>query len=179
MKIRIAGLEKESIVDGPGLRFVLFTQGCDNPCRTKGCHNPATHDPMGGEEVDTEAILSAIAQTKGIRGVTISGGEPFLQAAKVAHLIRRIRHQFPRYTIWTYTGKVFEDLAVRAMESKAIHDVITLSDVIVDGPFKPELRDISLQFRGSGNQRIIDVAQTYQQGKVVLWVDPDAVPLIA
>ena len=116
MKIRVAGIEKESVVDGPGLRFVLFVQGCSHRC--SGCHNPGTWDFDGGQEMDTEEILKQIEGTRLIRGVTFSGGEPFEQAAACALLAERIKGM--GLDIVTYTGYTFEELSARGKDDQDI-----------------------------------------------------------
>ncbi|NLJ76759.1 MAG: anaerobic ribonucleoside-triphosphate reductase activating protein [Peptococcaceae bacterium] len=163
MEIRIAGIVRESVVDGPGFRFVVFTQGCCHCC--PGCHNPDTWDPRGGDLVRTAELLARIKKEKLIKGVTFSGGEPFLQAGPLAQLGRQIKTL--RLDIITYTGYTWEELQTLAFRDRDVEGLILVSDYIVDGPFIRGERDFELPFRGSRNQRIIDVQSTMSQGKVV------------
>lgn len=163
MELRIAGIVKESVVDGPGLRFVVFAQGCRHGC--KGCHNPDTWDPSGGTPVTVEELLKQIKAARLIKGVTFSGGEPFLQAALLARLGQEVKKLGLDLII--YTGYTWEELLALAEEDRGIKDLIMVSDYIVDGPFIMAQRDLELPFRGSRNQRIIDVSESLIQGKVV------------
>jgi anaerobic ribonucleoside-triphosphate reductase activating protein len=168
MELRIAGITRESVVDGPGMRLVIFTQGCPHHCA--GCHNPETHDPAGGRLMDSTEIINLIERAHLIRGVTFSGGEPFLQAgvlAKVAATVRRYG-----LDIVTYTGFLFERLVEQAAIDADIFALLTQTDILIDGPYKKDERDLRLAFRGSRNQRLIDVAKSLTAGQVVLWQDP-------
>lgn len=167
MKMRLAGFIPESVVDGPGLRFVLFAQGCEHHC--PGCHNPQTHDLDGGNLVDLADIFDRIKKTKLIRGVTFSGGEPFLQAAPLVQLARQIRAL--GLGVMTYSGYRFEELLALAARDKAVKDLLAASDILVDGRFIAAQRDISLAFRGSANQRLLDVPKSLRAGQAVEWVD--------
>ena len=165
--MRIASTIADSIVDGPGLRFTVFTQGC--PHRCPGCHNPDTHDPAGGREVSLEELEGQIAANPLIQGLTLSGGEPFLQAGECAKLARWARAR--GLNVWVYTGYTYEQLLERG-------DVDTLellhaAHVLVDGPFVLERKSYAALFRGSDNQRLIDLRQTRTAGQVVLWTRPD------
>ncbi|VBB06201.1 radical sam [Lucifera butyrica] len=173
MNLRIAGITKESIVDGPGLRVVVFTQGCPHHCR--GCHNPQTHDPAGGTLIDTSEILSQLRGARLIRGITFSGGEPFLQAEPLAQIAAQVKRV--NYDVVTYTGFVFEKLLTMSLRRKGILDLLQHTDLLVDGPYQEERRDLRLAFRGSANQRLIDVPRSLAQNKVLLWQDPAAVRL--
>ncbi|MEW6192999.1 MAG: anaerobic ribonucleoside-triphosphate reductase activating protein [Bacillota bacterium] len=154
VNLRIAGIVRESVVDGPGLRYVIFAQGC--PHRCVGCHNPETWDPAGGYEVTVEEILGDIVRNPLVRGVTFSGGDPFLQAGAFAALGRALRQK--GYDIVTYTGYTYEEL--RAMTDPAVQDLLAVTDILIDGPFILDERDLTLPFRGSRNQRIIDLRAT-------------------
>lgn len=167
MELRIAGMTKESVVDGPGLRFVVFAQGCPHKCF--GCHNPQTIEDDGGRVIDTEEILREVSRVKLIRGVTFSGGEPFMQPAPLALLAREFRAQ--GLDIVTYTGFTFEQLVKMAIRSRAVRQLLAYTDILVDGPFKAAERDLGLAFRGSRNQRLINVPQSLALGRVVLWED--------
>lgn len=149
--LRIAGVVRESVVDGPGLRYVVFAQGC--PHRCVGCHNPETWDPAGGYEVAVEEILGDIVRNPLVRGVTFSGGDPFLQAGAFATLGRALRQK--GYDIVTYTGYTYEEL--QASADAAVRDLLEVTGILIDGPFIQAERDLTLPFCGSRNQRIIDV----------------------
>lgn len=164
MKIRVAGIEKESVVDGPGLRFVIFTQGCPHHCA--GCHNPGTWDFDAGQETDTEEILSQVRETGLIRGGTISGGEPFEQAAACALLAEGIKAM--GLDIVTYTGYTFEELQARASGEPDVRRLLEATDLLVDGPYLEEERDWELPFRGSRNQRLILARESLAAGRAVL-----------
>ncbi|HIE12540.1 MAG TPA: anaerobic ribonucleoside-triphosphate reductase activating protein [Desulfotomaculum sp.] len=151
VRLRIAGIVRESVVDGPGLRYVIFAQGC--PHRCPGCHNPETWDPAGGYDVTVDEIVADVERNPLTRGVTFSGGEPFSQAAAFASLGRLLKDK--GYDIVTYTGYTYEQL--RAKGEEAVQDLLEMTDILIDGPFILAERDITLPFRGSRNQRIIDV----------------------
>lgn len=168
MKLRLAGIVKESVVDGPGIRLVVFVQGCPHHCQ--GCHNPASHDPTGGYEATTEEILSELDKNKLISGLTLSGGEPFNQVTAMIALA--IGAKTRNLSVVVYTGYLWEELMTRGTESKEIEQLLNLTDILVDGPFMLDRRDISLAFRGSTNQRLIDVAASLRQKRLVEWVDP-------
>ena len=159
MQIRIAGLVPESFVDGDGIRFAIFMQGCLRHC--EGCHNPETHALDGGRLVDTNEIISAIKKNPLLDGITLTGGEPFLQIDAANELARAAKNF--GLNVWCYTGFNFEDLPTEA------EPLLENIDVLIDGAFIESLRDLELQFRGSGNQRIIDIKKTREQKKIVLW----------
>lgn len=167
MELRIAGIVKDSVVDGPGLRFVIFTQGCPHNCL--GCHNPETHDPMGGKIINAGELMEIISKARLIRGVTFSGGEPFLQAKALVYLADMIRAR--GLNIVTYTGYTFEQLMTRSISDNDIKELLYKTDILVDGPFQLEKRDLRLAFRGSANQRLINVADSLKNERVVLWED--------
>ena len=158
MLIRIAGLVPESFVDGDGIRFAIFMQGCRRNC--EGCHNPETHDLNGGRLIDTSEIISAIKKNPLLDGITLTGGEPLLQI-DAAEEIARAAKNFG-LTVWCYTGYTFENLPPEA------EPLLKNVDVLIDGEFIESKRDLELQFRGSSNQRIIDVKKTLKQKKIVL-----------
>ena len=166
MRISLSGVTGDSIVDGPGLRLTIFTQGCLHHC--PGCHNPQTHDPEGGSWADTEDILAAAAENPLLDGITLSGGDPFLQPvpclalAECAHKIG--------LNVWTYTGYTWEALWEENDADKLA--LLKETDVLVDGPFLLAERSLELQFCGSRNQRLIDVKKSLAEGKVVLWEEP-------
>ncbi len=175
MRLRIAGITKESVVDGPGLRLVIFTQGCPHHC--EGCHNPETHDSLGGEAVDTASVLETVYQAKLIRGVTFSGGEPFMQPRPLAYLAKRIKAK--GFDIVTYTGFLFEHILAAAVQNKAVRELLHYTDILVDGRYQADKRDLCLAFRGSTNQRLIDVQASLRKGCVVLWDDPERMRILA
>ena len=157
--IRIAGLVPESFVDGDGIRFAIFMQGCNRHC--EGCHNPETHALDGGRLIDTNEIISAIKKNPLLDGITLTGGEPFLQIEATDELARAAKNF--GLNVWCYTGFKFEDLP------PAAEPLLENIDVLIDGAFVESLRDLNLQFRGSSNQRIIDIKKTREQNKIVLW----------
>lgn len=157
--IRVAGIVKESIVDGPGIRFVVFVQGCRHNC--KGCHNHETHSYEGGTLITQEEILEQIKENPLLDGVTFSGGEPFDQAKELAELGEKIKDM--GLHLITYTGYIYEKIVISENENwlRLFH----ITDVLVDGPFKITERTLEKRFRGSLNQRIIDV----KKNQVIDW----------
>ena len=149
MKLRIAGIEEESIVDGPGWRYVIFTQGCPHQC--KGCHNPKTHDVRGGLEIDTDDILKHIGENPLVTGITFSGGEPMLQAKALLEIAIQAKEK--GLNIWCYTGYTLEELLEKNDPDQM--NLLWAIDVLVDGPYVSELRSMDLLYRGSSNQNII------------------------
>ena len=166
MRISLSGVTGDSIVDGPGLRLTIFTQGCLHHC--PGCHNPQTHDPEGGSWADTEVILAAAAENPLLDGITLSGGDPFLQPVPCLALAEGA-HKIG-LNVWTYTGYTWEAL----WEENAPEKIALLkeTDVLVDGPFLLAERSLELRFCGSRNQRLIDVKKSLAEDKVVLWEEP-------
>ena len=156
-KIRVAGLTDDSIVDGKGFRFVIFTQGCLHHC--KGCHNPETWDMNGGNEMDIEEIKIKIKQNGLLDGITFSGGDPFYQVAPCAKLAKWAKEN--GLNIWAYTGFVYEDL----LKMPEVKEFLDLVDVLVDGPFILEEKSLLLNFRGSKNQRVIDLMKQEKLAK--------------
>ena len=151
LPLRLSGIAEESIVDGPGLRYVLFTQGCPHHC--KGCHNPQTHSFDGGFLLTAEDALKQFDENPLLAGVTLSGGEPFAQAASLCAVAQGV--QSKGKTVITYTGYTFEDLWQRAQSDPWTARLLELTDVLIDGPYVEELRDLELLFRGSSNQRLL------------------------
>ena len=155
MKIRLAAdLQSDSIVDGEGFRTVIWTQGCSHNC--KGCHNPSTHDFKGGFEVDVDEIIEDISKLEGQDGITFSGGDPLFQADACAVIAKAAKNE--GFDIWCYTGFKFEDLIKIPKFKRFLEHV----DVLVDGKFIEEEKSLNLDFRGSRNQRIIDVKKTLE-----------------
>lgn len=161
--LRIAGTVQDSIVDGPGIRYVIFTQGCPHHC--PGCHNPQTHDFTGGREADTEEILTQIFQNPILSGVTFSGGEPFAQAEALLPIAEALKARKKHLMI--YTGYLLEEL--QKMDAPGVQRLLELADILVDGPFLLAKRNLTLKYRGSENQRVIDMAKTRQTGEIVLY----------
>ena len=166
MKIKIAGLISESIVDGPGIRFTIFTQGCPHNC--EGCHNPETHDYNGGRWEDTDNIFEMIKKDPILDGVTFSGGDPFCQCKPLAELAQKIHsHKEFKMNVMAYTGYTYEYLVSHANEYNGFMELLKNLDYLVDGPFVLSKRSLELKFMGSSNQRYIDVQKSLEQGKVV------------
>lgn len=160
--IRLAApLQYESIADGPGFRMVLWTQGCKMKC--PGCHNPETHDVCGGKEYNIEDILLGLkANCKHHQGLTLSGGDPFLQPLQCREIARYAKQELG-LNIWAYCGMTFEQL----IEDPDKFELLKECDVLVDGPFIMAQRDTTLAFRGSKNQRLVDVQKSLLKGEVV------------
>lgn len=160
MKLRIAGTVNDSIVDGPGLRFTVFVQGCPHHC--PGCHNPETHDPNGGYETDTEKLITQMKKNPLLSGLTLSGGEPMeqpeacLELAKAAHSMG--------LNVWCYTGYTWEELIEERNQNRM--NLLEEVDKLVDGPFVLNQRSLDLDFRGSKNQRIIDVKEALSSDQI-------------
>lgn len=151
--LRIAGVIQESVVDGPGLRYVIFTQGCPHKCR--GCHNPETHDFHGGYNVELSKLVDSILETRLIQGITISGGEPFAQAIPCYNLIKMIKSQDKNLDILVYTGYYHKQLINIAKIDYNVRDFLQSIDILIDGPFELDQKTLTLPFRGSKNQNII------------------------
>lgn len=161
-KLRISGCVNDSIVDGPGLRFTLFTQGCPHNC--PGCHNPQTHDFKGGYNASIKKIFAQIKANPLLSGVTFSGGEPFVQAKTLVPLAKMIKEA--GLELACYTGFVFEQLV--SDQVKGARELLNYIDVLIDGKFVLSQRSLDLAFKGSKNQRTINVPQSLKEGKVVL-----------
>ena len=165
MMIRIAGVEPESIVDGPGYRFAIFVQGCPHGCPE--CHNPETHDFEGGKLVDTSEIIAHLGKNPLVRGLTLSGGEPMLKAEELCEIAEAAKAR--GMNVWCYTGYTLEQLDEAA--DPAQQRLLSLIDVLVDGQYIAAKRSLALHFCGSTNQRLIDLKKTRESGAVVLY-DP-------
>ena len=161
MRIRIAGVTNDSIVDGPGFRLAVFTQGCPHHC--PGCHNPETHDSQGGHDADTAEIIAAMQKNPLLAGVTLTGGEPRMQPQACLELARAA-HAAGK-NVWCYTGFMFETLLKEADPQRLA--LLRETDVLVDGPFLLAQRSLDVRFRGSRNQRLIDVQKSLSLGKTV------------
>lgn len=160
VSIPVMGVLEDSVVDGEGLRFALFVQGCPHHC--KGCHNPQSWDMTNNNLLTLYEIYRKVADNPLCEGITFSGGEPFLYTRQLRMLAEAI-HNLGK-TVWAYTGWVLEELILRK-DAVALLDNV---DVLVDGEFKIENRDRSLMFRGSSNQRVIDIKETCRKGSIAL-----------
>ncbi len=152
IQLRVAGVIDESIVDGPGLRFVLFLQGCRMHC--PGCQNPQTWDFEGGTLVSMHDILARITGDPLVHGITFSGGEPFEQAEALIPLAQELKTR--GYHLMAFSGYTFEQLRSRA----ECRELLSLLDLLVDGPFLEAQKSLELRFRGSRNQRILNIPAT-------------------
>ena len=148
-QIRIAGIEEESIVDGPGIRMVVFTQGCKHNC--PGCHNPESHSFTGGYLKDIDEILEDIKANPLLDGLTLSGGDPFEQWEAASSLAREVRKL--GLNVVTYTGYTFEEI----LKVDNFKELLLETDILIDGKYEEKEKSLLLQFRGSKNQRIIDM----------------------
>ncbi len=158
--IRVLSIIEDTMVDGPGFRTSIYCAGCRHKC--PGCHNPQSWDFSGGREMSTEELMRIIVADP-YANVTFSGGDPMYQAAGFAELARAI-HRRTNKDIWCFTGFRFEDLIQHDQR-----ELLEQLDVLVDGPYVASLRDPDLLFRGSSNQRIIDVQASLFASEVVLW----------
>lgn len=162
----IIGINFESIVDGDGVRVVIFFSGCNHHC--KGCHNPETHDFNAGRlfSIDLQKqIAEYVRETPFISGVTLSGGDPMYSAESVIPFLKELKSLSPASTVWVYSGFTYEEITA----DPSMRELLGMCDVLVDGPFILEQRDITLSYRGSRNQRIIDVQASQKAGEIVLY----------
>lgn len=150
MKLRVLDIVMDTVVDGPGLRASIYLAGCYHKC--PGCHNPQSWDMNGGKEMEVGEIVEILKQS-GHTKFTITGGDPFYQPIGLLELVVRIRKEIPGSNIWCYTGFLFEDLLDREEMVLILKNI----DVLVDGPFIQELRDETLMYRGSSNQRVLEI----------------------
>jgi len=163
MKIRLAAdLQTDSIVDGKGIRTVIWTQGCSHNCPS--CHNPSTHDFNGGDLVELDDVIEALEELEGQDGVTFSGGDPMFQPRECAILAKKV-HELGM-NVWAYTGFTYEELLEKG--SKDILEFLSEIDVLIDGKFDLSKKSLDLEFRGSSNQRIIDVKKSLENHEVIL-----------
>lgn len=153
LPIRLYGKVKESVVDGPGFRYVIFVQGCPHGC--EGCHNPGSHDVNGGTISSTSELWREIEALPHLQGITFSGGEPFLWAGALAEIGKAARNR--GLSVMTYSGFTYERLLELAKTKEDVHALLTVTNYLVDGPFILAERDITLPYRGSRNQRILDI----------------------
>ena len=165
MKVRLArGLQTGSIVDGEGLRAVVWAQGCSHNCT--GCHNKQTHDFGGGFEVDVDDINEQISSLKLHSGITLSGGDPLFQPMQFAQIACHAKKV--GLSVWCYTGFTFEQLLQLVKTNEHIYRLLQHIDVLVDGKFILEQRTLNLKYRGSKNQRVIDVQESLKENKIVI-----------
>ncbi|MBE5814910.1 MAG: anaerobic ribonucleoside-triphosphate reductase activating protein [Clostridiales bacterium] len=167
--MRIYGVVTDSIVDGPGYRTAVFAQGCPHHC--PGCHNPESHDPNGGTDWTLDAVESKFTGNPLLDGITLTGGEPFGQPAACAELARRAHDK--GLNVWTFTGYLYEKLLEMAAEDEAVSTLLERTDVLVEGPFLLAERSLELLYKGSKNQRIIDMNKTRAEGGIVLYTQPE------
>ena len=158
--LNLSGIVSDSIVDGPGIRTCIFCQGCPHHC--PGCHNPETWDFGCGTDMEEERLLEIVRSNPLCRGVTFSGGEPFAQAAGFARLARLLKNA--GYEVASYTGFTFEELLAGSEDQKKLLESI---DVLIDGPFLLSEKSLEVPFRGSRNQRILDVPRSLAAGQAV------------
>ncbi|AGX41162.1 anaerobic ribonucleoside-triphosphate reductase activating protein [Clostridium saccharobutylicum] len=161
--IRLSGIAYESLVNGPGMRRVFFAQGCKHNC--KGCFNPDTHDFNGGEERNMDELIKDTLDNQILRGVTFSGGDPWEQADKFAYMAKTFKEN--GLSIWSYTGYTFEYIIKHQNEYKGWTDLLNNIDVLVDGRFEEEKKKDGLKFKGSENQRIIDVKESLKLSSII------------
>ena len=166
-EIRLAGIAQNSLVNGHGLRKVFFSQGCNHHC--KNCFNPSTWSFDGGKMINMDSLVQQVLDEPFLDGVTFSGGDPFQQPDKFAYLAKKLKEK--DINIWIYTGYTFEELLELAKTNESIDEMIHNCDVIVDGPFVQDLYDPKLLFRGSSNQRIIDVKKTLETRSIIKLIE--------
>ncbi|MEF9952679.1 MAG: anaerobic ribonucleoside-triphosphate reductase activating protein [Clostridium sp.] len=159
MKVNIAGIKKESIVDGPGIRYVIFAQGCKHNCR--GCHNPSTHSFEMNQQMDVDSLIDEIKGLKHIDGVTFSGGDPFYQPNEFAYIAKALKEN--NIHIISYSGFTYEGLIKREESRELLENI----DVLIDGPFIENKKSLKVAFRGSTNQRIVDVKESIKSNRVI------------
>ncbi len=166
MEVRLAApMQKDSIIDGEGIRTVIWFQGCRHNCF--GCHNPETHDFEGGIPYDTKELKKELKSFKYQQGITLSGGDPFFQAAGAAELAK-YAHEIG-LNVWTYTGYTYDEL-IKENDSDKM-ELLKNTDVLVDGRFVLNKKSLNVRFRGSTNQRVIDVAKSLASNEVVLYYE--------
>lgn len=162
--IRVAGIVKESIVDGPGIRLVVFAQGCKHHC--PGCHNPETHSFEGGELMSVGEILEILKKNPLLDGVTFSGGDPFEQADSFAVLGEKVKAL--GLNVMTYTGYTYEEILDEINTNSGWKSLLYTTDILVDGKFDLNKKSLTLKFRGSSNQRAIDVKKSLELNQIIL-----------
>ncbi len=161
--VRLSGIAYESLVNGPGLRRVFFSQGCKHNCSE--CFNPSTHCFDGGQLKNIDELIEDIRRNPMLRGVTFSGGDPFEQASEFAYMAIKIKEI--GLSIWCYTGYTFEYILQNKHENKGWEDLLTNIDALVDGKFEKDKKTDNLKYRGSSNQRIINVKESLTSANVI------------
>ena len=156
--MRVLGYLPNSIVDGVGIRQVFFLAGCPHHCN--GCHNPESWNPNGGEHYSEREVIEKILESP--YDVTFSGGDPLFQLTELSIVLRHIR---PTKNVWVYTGYTWEEIMANSALRSVLHDI----DVLVDGRYEEDKRNLELRFKGSENQRIIDVQKSLEANEIVLW----------
>lgn len=165
MNIRLSSpIQTDSVVDGEGIRTVIWTQGCSHNC--KGCHNPETHDFNKGFLKPVNELINEIRNLEFQDGVTLSGGDPFMQVDAVLEIAKFCKSI--NLNVWCYTGFTFDNLLLMSKTNSNVLELLKNIDVLIDGKFILEEKSYALKFRGSKNQRIIDVKKSLVQEKVVL-----------
>lgn len=173
--MNFATIKNCDIANGPGVRVSLFVSGCTHHC--KGCFNEIAWDFGYGEPFTQETVdlILQMLSPDYIQGLTLLGGEPFepQNQGAVLDLVRQVRQRYPQKSVWAYSGYLFDKdiLPGRLGDSDVTQELVSLLDVLVDGPFVENQKDLSLRFRGSRNQRLIDVPASLQAGSVILWMD--------
>ena len=162
--VRLAGIAYESLVNGPGMRRVFFAQGCKHKC--EGCFNPETHSFDGGEIMNMDKLIKDVLDNPMLKGVTFSGGDPIEQAHSFAYMAKAFRSK--NLSIWCYTGYTFEELLELMNSNDGINELLNNIDVLIDGKFELMNRNEELKFKGSTNQRIIDVKNSLSSGNVIV-----------
>lgn len=160
--MRWAKIRTEDIANGPGFRVSIYVQGCNNHC--PGCFNPETWDFEGGKEFNNAVKnkFLELGKSKKIAGFSILGGEPLQQGKDMLDLVKEIKETYPDKTIWMWTGCVYEELTPEQLE------IVKYVDVLIDGRFDSKLKSLRSRYKGSSNQRVIDIAKTLKEGKCVL-----------
>lgn len=160
--MRWAKIRTEDIANGPGFRVSIYVQGCNNHC--PGCFNPETWDFEGGREFNNAVKnkFLELGKSKKIAGFSILGGEPLQQGKDMLDLVKEIKETYPDKTIWMWTGCVYEELTPEQLE------IVKYVDVLIDGRFDAKLKSLKSRYKGSSNQRVIDIAKTLKEGKCVL-----------
>ncbi len=166
--VRLASdIQTDSIVDGEGIRSVIWFQGCTHNC--KGCHNPETHDLNGGFEIKLDELLKKISELEYQTGITLSGGDPFFQPYAACEVAKHAH--FCNMNVWAYTGFKFEDLLKIMEKNKDIKNLLNNIDVLIDGKFEIDNKTYSAKFRGSSNQRVLDVKESLKNKKAIKYID--------
>ena len=162
--IRIAGVIRESIVDGPGLRFAVFTQGCAHACPE--CQNPETWDFKGGYDCEIDKIINAMSENPLLDGITLSGGDPLYQPEASYVLAAKVKEK--GLNVVVFTGYTYEELMDLKEKDPWVGKLLEVTDILIDGRYDKDQRDLTLLFRGSRNQRVIDMNASREEGHMVL-----------